>query len=234
MTPVTSLSTDVREVVIVCGNRRVRGNLTIPDKPRGVVGFAHGSGSGRFSPRNQHVAEILQSRGLATLLMDLLEEDEAENRDCVFEIPRLVDRLEAAGDWLSRENDLQGLPLGYFGASTGAAAALAAAARRPQQVRAVVSRGGRPDLVWDLLPRITVPTLLIVGGADDLVLELNRDSFDRLHGPRELVVIPNATHLFPEPGALDQVARLAGNWFLTHFGVHPQAEERLDQPQLRL
>ena len=139
-----------------------------------------------------------------------------------------------AGDWLSRENDLQGLPLGYFGASTGAAAALAAAARRPQQVRAVVSRGGRPDLVWDLLPRITVPTLLIVGGADDLVLELNRDSFDRLHGPRELVVIPNATHLFPEPGALDQVARLAGNWFLTHFGVHPQAEERLDQPQLRL
>jgi len=228
MTPVSGIMMDAREIVIVCGKKRIRGTLAVPDHPRGVVAFAHGSGSSRFSPRNQHVAGVLQSRGLATLLIDLLEEDEAEDRDCVFDIPRLVVRLQAAADWLGQEAQLRGLPLGYFGASTGAAAALAAAAQHPQQIQAVVSRGGRPDLVWEVLPSVTVPTLLIVGGADDLVLELNRDSFDHLGGPRELAVIPEATHLFPEPGALDQVARLACNWFLTYFGGadQPHGEPR--------
>jgi putative phosphoribosyl transferase len=183
-----------------------------------VIAFAHGSGSGRFSPRNQFVARVLQGAGLATLLIDLLENDEADDRSRVFDIELLADRLGAAAEWLGRDAATSGLGLGCFGASTGAAAALVAAARRPEPVRAVVSRGGRPDLAWADLPAVTAPTLLIVGGHDEDVLELNRRALARLSCPKQLVVVPGATHLFPEPGALEDVARLAARWFLQHLG----------------
>jgi dienelactone hydrolase len=208
---------DEQIVRIPSGLHVLEGILVVPPEPTGVVLFAHGSGSGRHSPRNQFVAASLQQVGLGTLLIDLLEEDEAEDRDKVFDIGLLAGRLESCADWLAHQPATAHLPLGLFGASTGAAAALVAAARRPDAVRAVVSRGGRPDLAWDDLPAVRAPTLLIVGGHDGGVIELNEDALARLRCSKELTIIPRATHLFPEPGALEEVARLAGAWFTRHL-----------------
>ena len=207
-----------RFVEIPAGRRWVKGILRMPPEPKGVVAFAHGSGSGRFSPRNQFVAEVLQDAGLGTLLIDLLEEDEAKDRRKVFDIELLAERLRAAADWLGQDPDTHGLRIGYFGASTGAGAALVAAARQPEGIGAVVSRGGRPDLAREALTNVVAPTLLLVGSRDEEVLELNRLALARLRCEKELVIIPRATHLFEEPGTLEQVARLAKQWFLRHLG----------------
>jgi putative phosphoribosyl transferase len=182
------------------------------------VSFAHGSGSGRFSPRNQFVARVLEEAGLATLLLDLLEEEEAQDRNKVFDIELLAERLRSAADWLSRTPATSGLRVGYFGASTGAGAALVAAARAPAAVGAVVSRGGRPDLAHAYLHAVRAPTLLIVGGNDDVVIDLNEQALQLLQCPKDLVIIPGATHLFEEPGTLDEVARLAKEWFIRYLG----------------
>ncbi|HEY7424747.1 MAG TPA: dienelactone hydrolase family protein [Gemmataceae bacterium] len=202
-----------REVKVPAGRHQLEGILIVPSGARGIVVFAHGSGSGRFSPRNQQVARSLQKGGLATLLLDLLEETEAQDRDKVFDIELLAERLEFTADWLAHEPDTCALRLGYFGASTGAGAALVAAARQRGIIGAVVSRGGRPDLAWDDLPAVQAPTLFLVGGNDAAVLGLNEEALACLNCPRELKVIPGTTHLFPEPGALDEVARLAEQWF---------------------
>jgi putative phosphoribosyl transferase len=204
-------------VKVPSGRHRLEGVLTVPAGAGGAVAFAHGSGSGRFSPRNQFVARALQEAGLATLLLDLLEEGEAEHREKVFDIELLARRLQSAADWLRDEPETRDLRLGFFGASTGAAAALVAAARDPAPVHAVVSRGGRPDLARDDLPAVRAPTLLIVGGNDEEVLQLNEQALRLLRCPKKLVVIPTATHLFPEPGALEKVARLASEWFVRHL-----------------
>jgi putative phosphoribosyl transferase len=206
-----------RVVAISAGHRTVHGILRTPPDPKGMVAFAHGSGSGRFSPRNQFVANGLEDAGFGTLLIDLLEEDEAADRRKVFDIALLADRLRAAADWLGSDPETRGLPLGYFGASTGAGAALVAAASHPARIKAVVSRGGRPDLAHNALARVAAPTLLLVGSRDEDVLELNRQALAQLNCPKELVVIAGATHLFPEPGALDEVARLAQQWFAKHL-----------------
>lgn len=205
------------EVQIPAGEHQLKGTLSRPAGSEIVVVFAHGSGSGRFSPRNQFVARSLQAAGIGTLLMDLLEEDEEDDREKVFDIELLAGRLQSAADWLRSQPDTQGCRLGYFGASTGAAAALVAAARHPQDIAAIVSRGGRPDLAADYLPRVKAPTLLIVGGNDDVVITLNEEALALLCCPKQMIVIPGATHLFPEPGALEEVARLASEWF-THPG----------------
>jgi len=207
MSPIINESVREREVAIPAGERTVHGNLTLPRGAQAVVVFAHGSGSGRYSPRNQYVAQVLQEAGLGTLLLDLLEEREADDRRNVFDIRLLASRLQATAEWLEQQTDTKGLALGYFGASTGAGAALLAAASAPESVRAVVSRGGRPDLASDVLPEVTAPTLLIVGGDDEVVLELNREAFNLLTCTRQLDIVPGATHLFPEPGALEEVAR---------------------------
>jgi putative phosphoribosyl transferase len=201
------------EVQIPSDGRQLKGTLSLPEQYQSIVVFAHGSGSGRFSPRNQFVAGTLQSAGIGTLLMDLLGEDEEDDRERVFDIELLAGRLQSAADWLRAEPKTQACRLGYFGASTGAAAALVAAARQPEGVEAVVSRGGRPDLAADCLPRVKAPTLLIVGGNDDVVITLNEEALAMLRCPKQLVIIPGATHLFPEPGALEEVARLASEWF---------------------
>lgn len=187
---------------------------------RGLVLFAHGSGSSRLSPRNMLVAETLQRAGLSTLLFDLLTEREATDRANVFDIPLLADRLDQAANWIGDSEAGRGLPLGFFGASTGAAAALLAAAGR-KDVRAIVSRGGRPDLAGEALSRITAATLLIVGGNDPEVLALNKAAYRRLHCTRQLEVVPGATHLFEEPGTLETVAALARAWFLRHLANEP-------------
>jgi putative phosphoribosyl transferase len=217
MTRVTNESTIERDAAISAGTGTIRGTLTLPQGARAVIVFAHGSGSGRHSPRNQYVAQVLQQADLATLLLDLLEEQEAADRRNVFDIPLLASRLQAAADWLAHEDDTCGLPLGYFGASTGAGAALLAAARDPASVGAVVSRGGRPDLASEVLPDVTAPTLLIVGGDDEVVLELNREAYNLLTCPRQLDIIAGATHLFPEPGALEEVAKMAQEWFVHYL-----------------
>lgn len=206
-----------REVEISSRRRRLNGILRVPPAAKGVVAFAHGSGSGRFSPRNQFVARELEKGGLATLLLDLLEEEEAEDRAKVFDIELLAERLQSAADWLSWEPETSALPLGYFGASTGAGAALVAAARAPAVVKAVVSRGGRPDLAQGYLSAVQAPTLLIVGGNDDLVIELNEQAHRLLRCPKEMVIVAGATHLFEEPGTLEEVAQLAKQWFLRHL-----------------
>ena len=198
----------------------IEGDPVVPADARGVVCFAHGSGSSRHSSRNKRVAAALQQSGLGTLLFDLLtqaeEREDERTRALRFDIALLAQRLVAVTDALADEPSARGLPVGYFGASTGAAAALVAAAERPA-VRAIVSRGGRPDLAGDALPRVTAPTLLIVGELDREVLVLNRDAQARLGGPAELEVVPGATHLFEEPGALDDVARLATRHFTRYL-----------------
>ena len=189
------------------------GTLILPAQPQGVVAFAHGSGSGRFSPRNRQVAARLQQENLGTLLFDLLTEPEADDRRNVFDIPLLAQRLGEAIDFLRAHAATHALPIGLFGASTGAAAALVAAAQRPAEISAVVSRGGRPDLAGDSLPLVKAPTLLIVGGADTEVLMLNRAAARQMTCEHELAVVPHATHLFEEPGTLEQVQELAARWF---------------------
>jgi putative phosphoribosyl transferase len=207
-------------VRIPSGGARVDGDLAVPEGARGLVVFAHGSGSSRHSGRNRHVAGMLREGGLGTLLMDLLTPDEEAvdvvTREHRFDIPLLGRRLVDALDWIP-SSPAAGLPVGLFGASTGAAAALVAAAARPRAVAAVVSRGGRPDLAGAALPQVTAPTLLIVGSEDREVLALNRSALARLGAHGELTVVPGATHLFEEPGALDAVAGLARDWFLRHL-----------------
>ena len=205
------------EVVIPAGSVRLYGILGLPPHAKGVVVFAHGSGSGRFSPRNNFVAKILQNAGIATLLVDLLEDSEAQDRRKVFDIDLLTERLLINVHWLRQQPENRGLLMGYFGASTGAAAALQAAAREPQEIAAVVSRGGRPDLAMEYLVRVTAPTLLIVGGEDIPVIPLNEAAYAQLNCPKKLIIVPGATHLFEEPGALDKVAQLAKDWFINYL-----------------
>jgi putative phosphoribosyl transferase len=197
------------------------GELTVPERSVGVVLFAHGSGSSRHSPRNRHVAGALNQARLATLLFDLLTEDEELDRANVFDTPLLAGRLGGATHRLQERPDMQGLPIGWFGASTGAGAALWAAAEPDSPVRAVVSRGGRPDLAEARLAEVTAPTLLVVGGDDELVLHLNRQALAALRCEAELAVVPGATHLFEEPGALEAVAHLATAWFVEHLARRP-------------
>jgi putative phosphoribosyl transferase len=193
------------------------GDLGLPEPALGLVIFAHGSGSSRFSTRNRQVAEVLQGHGVATLLLDLLRPDEEDDRAKVFDIELLSERLVAATGWVRDQPELARLPVGYFGASTGAGAALMAAAELPGEVAGVVSRGGRPDLAGARLSLVRAPVLLIVGGRDEAVLELNQQALTRLPGEAQLTVIPGATHLFEEPGALDEVAQLAAEWFERRF-----------------
>jgi putative phosphoribosyl transferase len=193
------------------------GILGLPRPAVGIVLFAHGSGSGRFSPRNNYVAAALRNAGLATLLFDLLTEEEAADRRNVFDIELLAERLALATAWVGQQKDTRGLPIGYFGASTGAAAALVAATRAQEDIGAVVSRGGRPDMAGLVLGQVRAPTLLIVGGHDVGVLELNEQAFAQLRCEKSLGIVPGATHLFEEPGALDQVIDLAGRWFTRHL-----------------
>lgn len=216
-----------QEVTIRSGRVKLEGHLGIPLSPLGIVLFAHGSGSGRFSPRNNFVARHLQQGKVATLLLDLLTPDEAEDRRKVFDIDLLADRLLSAKAWIEQDDRTKGLGIGYFGASTGAGAALQAAARDPSLIRAVVSRGGRPDLAEPYLPAVTAPTLLIVGGDDEPVIEMNRAAYRLLSCPKRLVIVPGATHLFEEPGTLEQVAEHALAWFQQHFHAGPQIKERL-------
>lgn len=212
----------VHEAVKVdAGPVTVDGDLRIPDRAAGLVIFAHGSGSSRFSRRNRAVAGVLEAGGFATLLLDLLtsQEEAVDERtgEYRFDIDLLGRRVVYATDWMQARPDLHRLPLAFFGASTGAAAALIAAAARPEIARAVISRGGRPDLAGDALPRVQAPTLLIVGGDDEPVLELNREAMHRMRTHVELEIVPGATHLFEEPGALEQVARLATDWCRRHL-----------------
>ena len=213
--------TERRDVEIPFAEGVLRGHLALPAAAAGLVAFAHGSGSGRHSPRNQYVANVLNDAGLGTLLLDLLTENE-ERIDSVtahlrFDIDLLAERLRIAADWAKGARETSPLSLGLFGASTGAAAALQLAGRSPNDVDAVVSRGGRPDLAMEWLPRVTAPTLLIVGGEDHQVILLNRRAYDALSAEKELVIVPGATHLFQERGALEEVARLAADWFVKHL-----------------
>jgi putative phosphoribosyl transferase len=216
----TAPTVTAREVHVPVGNVSLTGDLVLPEGPAGIVIFAHGTGSGRHSPRNRQVATTLNDAGVGTLVVDLLtSEEEAIDRltsQHRFDIGLLARRVIAAVDWL-RDGAAASLPIGLFGASTGAAAALVAAAVRPEKVAAVVSRGGRPDLAGEVLEHVRAPTLVIVGGADEPVLELNERALERLRTEKRLVVVPGATHLFTEPGALEQVADLAADWFLDHF-----------------
>jgi putative phosphoribosyl transferase len=204
-------------IEITKGELALEGILGLPAGSRGVVLFAHGSGSGRFSPRNNFVARHLQQNGLATLLLDLLTPEEADDRRKVFDIDLLADRLLLAKAWLEAEPRTNNLGICYFGASTGAGAALQAAAREPSNVKAVVSRGGRPDLAEPYLNRVTAPTLLIVGGWDEPVIEMNQEAYELLTCEKKMIIVPGATHLFEEPGTLEQVAEQAGKWFQAHL-----------------
>jgi len=210
-----------RPVRIDTAGVSLNGNLSMPDSAVALIVFVHGSGSSRLSQRNRRVADVLLHAQFGTLLLDLLTDAE-ERTDAVtaefrFDIPLLAARTTGVIDWLTASARTASLPLGLFGASTGAGAALIAAAQRPQPIRAVVSRGGRPDLAEAALERVTAPILLIVGGRDEPVIELNRRALDRLSGPRALQIVPGATHLFEEPGALQEVARLATNWFVDYL-----------------
>ena len=226
----TANKSEDKLVQISAGQVTLEGNLIIPKSSRGIVLFAHGSGSGRHSPRNKYVAEVLQDAGIATLLIDLLTEEEGEvdlqTRHLRFDIGLLAQRLIEATDWLKQEQNFQtkDLSIGYFGASTGAAAALVAAAQRQKIVKAIVSRGGRPDLASsESLSRVQAPTLLIIGGNDEPVIEMNKDAFKQLTNledtqkKKKIVIVPGATHLFEEPGKLEEVAHLAKDWFESNF-----------------
>jgi putative phosphoribosyl transferase len=209
-------------VILLEGGRQIEADLHVPERASGLVVFAHGSGSSRFSSRNRAVAEFLNRRGLGTLLLDLLTREEeivdVQTREYRFDIDRLGTRMVVATDWLRNRDELLRLPIGYFGASTGAAAALIAAAERPDVVRAVVSRGGRPDLAGAALPKVTAATLLIVGGHDEPVIELNEEAKARMQAAHvKLKIVPGATHLFEEPGTLEQVEHLAADWFVRYL-----------------
>jgi len=224
MNPTSTISGIEEAVHLSLGAVTLTGDLGISEKSRGVVLFAHGSGSSRHSPRNRFVADQLRAAGLATLLLDLLtEEEETEDQDSGhlrFDISLLAERLIGATDWLAQDERTARLPVGYFGASTGGGAALMAAPRRPNRVAAVVSRGGRPDLAREALPAVRAPTLLLVGGEDEPVIRLNQEAFNRLGAPiKQLVLIPGASHLFEETGKLEEVARLATEWFTRHLQV---------------
>ena len=210
-----------REVII--GPLGLAGTLHLPALASALVVFAHGSGSSRFSPRNMAVANALNARGIATLLFDLLTPDEERERSNVFDIPLLAGRLVDVVHWIDTDPKLVRLPLGLFGASTGAAAALVAAARLGPRIGAVVSRGGRPDLADAALDDVTAPTLLIVGGLDYGVIELNEQAFARLKASKAIEIVPGATHLFPEQGALELVIEHAARWFKTHLGTHKRS-----------
>lgn len=217
----SSIPRSENEVLIALGKIKLAGELIIPVEAKGIVLFAHGSGSSRFSPRNQFVARFLREQNLATLLIDLLtaEEDQVDQltREHRFNIDLLADRLIGITHWLLQEEKTKNLPIGYFGSSTGAAAALIAAAKERESISAVVSRGGRPDLASAYLAQVTAPTLLIVGGADFGVIELNQEAYDLLPGVKQLDIVPRATHLFEETGALEKVADIAAKWFLKYF-----------------
>ena len=210
----------MNEVQIRAGQTALSGNLHIPDGAAALILFAHGSGSSRHSPRNQFVARSLNNAGLATLLFDLLTPEEesidARTAELRFNIGLLAERLVHATKWAKQQEQTRDLRIGYFGSSTGGGAALVAAAEIPEDVGAVVSRGGRPDLADEALPKVQAPTLLIVGGNDDVVIELNEQARDRMRCEVKLEIVPGATHLFEEPGALEKVAKLAGDWFLLH------------------
>jgi dienelactone hydrolase len=212
-------------VQINAGRALLEGDLTIPVKAAGLVVFSHGSGSSRFSRRNRSVAQVLQTGGYATLLLDLLTRQEdvidERTREYRFDVDRLGRRVVAAIDWTASHPEVARLPVACFGASTGAAAALIAAADRPDRVRAVISRGGRPDLAGDALPQVQAPTLLIVGGDDEPVIELNRAAMRRMRAPVQLEIVPGATHLFEEPGALELVSQLALKWCTTYLKGAP-------------
>ena len=218
MNALTAASIDVR---VVTRDAMLEGLLAVPARAQGIVLFAHGSGSSRFSSRNRYVAEVLNSGGLATLLFDLLTAEEHRvdewTHEIRFDIDLLTARLIGAADWLETREDAEDLPVGLFGASTGAAAALRAAAHRRERVSAVVSRGGRPDLAMNELCRVEAPTLLIVGGDDEQVIELNQKAAAQLHCEHKLEIVPGATHLFEEPGKLERVAELALKWFQRHL-----------------
>jgi putative phosphoribosyl transferase len=234
-TRATKFVSSERPVCIGLAKATLEGELSLPTRASGIVLFAHGSGSSRHSPRNRFVAETLQSRGIATLLMDLLttSEEEIDRRTALlrFNISLLARRLAGATTWTLRQPDLRGLSVGYFGASTGAAAALVAAAQLSGTVAAVVSRGGRPDLAADALGSVVAPTLLIVGGNDGPVIDLNEQALAELGcSEKKLFIVPGATHLFEEPGALEEVARVAAEWFSRHFTSANHASKEPNDP----
>jgi putative phosphoribosyl transferase len=218
------------EVSIEAGKVTLEGTLGFPEEAAGIVLFAHGSGSSRHSPRNRYVAQVLQSKGIATLLFDLLTTKEEAidqyNAELRFNIPFLAKRLAGATEWIRRRPDTRALKIGYFGASTGAAAALVAAAALPDAIAAVVSRGGRPDLAEEGLGSVRAPTLLIVGGDDAPVIAMNQDALAQLRCEKKLVIVPGATHLFEEPGTLEEVARLAAEWFAEHLTPAVQSKAK--------
>lgn len=218
------------EVTLEAGRVRLAGHLCVPEAARALVVFAHGSGSSRHSPRNRFVATALNEVGLGTLLVDLLSPVEERDRGRVFDIEMLADRLSAVTRWLRARPEAKALRVGYFGASTGAAAALWAAGEADAEIGAVVCRGGRPDLARGRLGEVAAPTLLIVGGADQIVLDLNLEALQRLRCETSLAVVDHASHLFEEPGALEEVARLAGDWFVRHLAVPSPAGHRLPDP----
>jgi dienelactone hydrolase len=227
----TTIDTDVESVHLDIGTARIEGFLGVPAGARGVALFAHGSGSGRFSPRNQFVARELRRGGVGTLLIDLLTSEEAMEDELTaryrFAIEFLAGRVQAATDWLRRHDHDRRLPIGYFGASTGAAAALFAAGRGSGDVAAIVSRGGRPDLAGEALPKVKAPTLLIVGELDTTVLRFNHEAMAQLRADKKLVVVPGASHLFEEPGALEEASRLALAWFQCYLSEAFAAKRRV-------
>jgi len=208
---------ETRTLKIPAGSKHLEGILQIPQTPRGIVLFAHGSGSGRHSERNNFVAGVLRASGIGTLLFDLLTEDEAEDRRNVFDIDLLARRLLQATEYTRNGTETSNLSIGYFGASTGAAAALQASVMTDAPIKAVVSRGGRPDMVMPILDKVKAPTLFIVGGNDFGVIELNKKAYDRVNCEKEFKIVHGATHLFEEPGKLEEVAKLATAWFVGHF-----------------
>lgn len=215
---------DIAPQEVLVGPHQLRALLGVPPVATGLVIFAHGSGSGRLSPRNNHVAAALRTHGQATLLLDLLTPEEEQNRRNVFDVELLANRLKSAAKWARNNADLHHLPIGYFGASTGAAAALTAAAN-DAAIAAIVSRGGRPDMAGEALPAVRAPTLLLVGSNDEPVITLNQQAFRALTCPKKILIVPGAGHLFEEPGTLDQVIAHARNWFSLHFAQHTEKEQ---------